>query len=262
MNCYSGDVYNIDPSTVRFDDKYVVFNPLHTKEQYEATKMNIEEVGQIDPIIMSYDGSLCYDGRHRVQICKDLGIMVKCICLREGLSQDEILMVCNKNVMSGRDYTNTQKAIQALTLVNTYSMTQVKASALMKVDKRLVTYAATLRGLGKEAELQKLMKDEPVQLSNMERPTKSLEVLCKYAKAASEVSVVEDVSERVMFDPDAQIKTEAGKAWYYSRIEMDSVPESALGIRLCYIELANYKFKMASTLDTTTTTNDNVMEAQ
>jgi hypothetical protein len=45
-------IYNIDPNLVRFDDKYVVFNPLHNELEYEATKENIKRLGQLDPILM------------------------------------------------------------------------------------------------------------------------------------------------------------------------------------------------------------------
>lgn len=46
------NVYTVDPTSIVFDDKYVVFNPLHNELEYEATKENIKRLGQLDPILM------------------------------------------------------------------------------------------------------------------------------------------------------------------------------------------------------------------
>ena len=43
--------YYLDPDTVKFDDKYVVFNPMHNELEYEATKLNIQKLGQLEPIL-------------------------------------------------------------------------------------------------------------------------------------------------------------------------------------------------------------------
>ena len=78
----------------------------------------------------------------------------------------------------------------------------------------------------------------------MERPSRSLELLAKFVKTEEEkATTVVDNSERIQWDADAYIKTEAGKAWYYERIAMDLVPEYAIGTRMCYSELANYKYR-------------------
>jgi ParB-like chromosome segregation protein Spo0J len=69
------NVYVVEPSTVRFDDKYVVFNPVHSELEYEATKENIKRLGQLDPILML--NGLCIDGRHRTRIAEELGEMVR-----------------------------------------------------------------------------------------------------------------------------------------------------------------------------------------
>ena len=147
--------------------------------------------------------------------------------------------------MSGRDYDNSQKAIQALRLVNEHKLTSIAAAKLMKVDKRLVSYAATIRGYGRSDILDKLMEDKSVrvQLSNMERPSRSLELLAKFVKSEDEIGkVVVDDSERIHWNPDAAIKTELGKAWYYEMMEIVTNDKVALGITLA--EMANMKFKL------------------
>lgn len=235
--------YTLDPKIVKFDNKYVVFNPLQSELEYKATLDNIVRVGQRDPILM-LDG-VCVDGRHRTKIAIELGIPVKCVDV-DGSSVEEIIVLCNQNTMSGRDYDNSQKAIQALRLVTEYSMTAVEAARLMKVDKRMVSYAATIRGFNREDVLDTLLKskDSKVKLDSMERPSRSLELLAKFIKAeAEEKSIVVDDSERIQWEADSYIKTELGKAWYYSAIEEVELA-GKIRMQMLLAEMANMKFKV------------------
>lgn len=249
MNSMLSDVYTLDPSTVRFDDKYVIFNPLHNSMEYEATKANIEKLGQLDPILML--DKLCIDGRHRVRIAIELGIPVRCVDVDPATSEQDIIVLCNKGIMSGRDYDNTQKAIQALVLVNRYSMTSVAAAKFMKVDKRMVAYASTIKGFNRQDILDTLMTDKQnrIQLTNMERPSRSLELLAKYIKSEDErPKLVIDDSERIKWDPDAAIHTESGKAWYYSALDSIAVL-GEIKLQMLLTEMANMKFKLDTDKD-------------
>lgn len=243
MEKYTSKIYTKDPYDVKFSEKYVTFNPEHTELEYEATKASILLLGQEDPILMLKD--LCIDGRHRVKIAKELGGMVRCIDVNPMLTDTELVMLCNKNTTGGRDFTSAQKAIQALKLVNEYSWKMITASIALKVDRKLVSYASTIKGLGRDDILKALMEDKAVKLEGMKYASKSLEMLCKFAKIAAEKEVIEDNSERPMFNPDGVIKTEAGKAWFYERKETYNLEETK-DIQLLYdlIELANYKFKL------------------
>lgn len=237
-------IYNIDPNLVRFDDKYVVFNPLHNELEYAATKENIKRLGQIDPILML--NGKCIDGRHRTRIAKELCTHVRCIDVDPDTSEQDIIVMCNKNIMSGRDYDGSQKAIQALNLVNNYNISVKDAATFMKVDRRLVSYASTIKGFGRQDILDALMKDKQkrVHLGNMERPSRSLELLAKYVKALDEAGkIVVDDSERIQWNPDAYIKTESGKAWYYDILEQIAlIGEEKM--RQTLAEMANMKFKV------------------
>jgi len=239
-----GSVYTVDPTTIQFDDKYVVFNPLHNEMEYEATKENIRRLGQIDPILM-LDGK-CIDGRHRTRVAKELGVHVRCVDVDNTTNEQDIIVMCNKNVMSGRDYDNSQKAIQALSLVNSYKISVKDAATFMKVDRKLVSYASTIKGFGRQDILDDLMKDKQkrVNLDNMERPSRSLELLAKYVKALDETGkIVVDDSERVQWDANAAIKTESGKAWYYMMLdEIAAIGE--IKMKMLLTEMANMKFKL------------------
>jgi ParB-like chromosome segregation protein Spo0J len=90
----------MDPHKVRFDDKYVVFNPVHKDREYEATRNSIKMLGQQEPILML--NGLCVNGRHRVRIAIELGVSVRCIDLDEKMSKEEIISICNmKNIILG-----------------------------------------------------------------------------------------------------------------------------------------------------------------
>lgn len=240
--------YTLDPSTIKFDDRYVIFNPLHSTLEYEATKESIIRITQTDPILML--NGVCIDGRHRTRVAKELGIPVLCEDIDPTLPAEDIILLCNKNVMSGRDYDNSQKAIQALNLVNSFGTKSVDAARFMKVDKRMVSYAATIKGYGRQDILDTLMKDKSsrVQLTNMERPSRSLELLAKFVKSEEEVlTVIVDDSQRIRWNPDAYINTELGKAWYYELINRNE--KLPIDVEMKLAELANYKFRVVEVPD-------------
>lgn len=236
-------VYTLDPLEVKFDDTYVKFNPLQTYKEYESTKESIRKLGQLDPILM-LDG-LCIDGRHRVKVAIELGSQVRCQDIDPKMSMPEIIMMCNKNTMSGRDFDNTQKAIQALELANNYGITATDAAKLLKVDRRIVSYAATIKGYGKADLLESLLsnKESKVQLDGMISPSRSLEILAKAVKVESEKrTVTVDDSNRIHWDPDASIKTEIGKAEYYSIVDTYNVKE--VPVRMLIAELMNFRYSI------------------
>ena len=241
------DVYTVDPHSVVFDDKYAVFNPLHNELEYAATKENIVRVGQLDPVLM-LDGK-CVDGRHRVRVAKELGVHVKCVDIDARLPDEDIIVMCNKNVMSGRDYDVTQKAIQALQLVSRYKMTAVAAARLMKVDHRALSYASTIKGFDRHDILDTLManKQNRIQLDNMERPSRSLEILAKYVKTVEErPKLVVDDSERIHWDAEAAIKTELGKARYYEMLKaVEAI--GPIKMQMLFVELVNLTCKLGDT---------------
>lgn len=239
------DTYTKAADSIIFDDKYVIFNPIHGDLEYRATLASIRELGQTDPILL-LDGK-CIDGRHRTKVAKELGIDVLCEDIPSDMGEKEIILLCNKNVTSGRDYDSAQKAIQALKLVNEFGYKAKDAALFFKVDKRLVSYAATIKGYAQEALLSSMMqsKGHKIQLDTMERPSRSLELIAKHVKAMSEDSnIVIDDTERIMWKPDAVIKTEVGKAWYYEQLDIlkEDINDVKLGMLLA--EMANMKYRV------------------
>ena len=62
---------------------------MHSTEQYESTKANIQLLGQLDPILML--NGVCIDGRHRVRIAKELGIDLLCKDADGSLSEKDMI---------------------------------------------------------------------------------------------------------------------------------------------------------------------------
>jgi hypothetical protein len=158
--------------------------------------------------------------------------------------------MCNINIMSGRDYTTTQKAIQALKLVKEFSYKAIDASKILKVGHKFTSYANTISKLGRDDILDILMKDKAVLINGMKGPSKSLELVCKYIKAEEEnkIIVIND-EDRIMFNPEAKIKTEIGKAEYYSLIEEAGVPENAIRTRMALASYVNMVYTLATVDD-------------
>lgn len=244
MDNFIGEEYYKDPDSVKFLDKYITFNPMHSKLQDAATKASILAIGQKDPIYML--NGLCIDGRHRVKIAKELDTHVKCVDVNPMLNEQVLIKLCNVNTTSGRDFTTAQKAIQALRLVTDFKFKVTEAAEAMKVARKFVSYASTIRGFGRQDVLDALLDDKEVLLEGMKYPSKSLELLCKYVKVEAELGkVIEDTSNRYDYNPDSFIKTEMGKAWFYERKERYGLDDDRhSGVILDLMELANYKFKL------------------
>lgn len=235
------NIYMKDPSSIKFSKQFTEFNPMQNKTEYGSTLENIAKLGQTDPILI-YKGE-CIDGRHRVKACIELGINVECEDVDDNSTKEDLILRCNKNVTSGRVLDISQRAIQALKMVNEYKYTTITAGTLWQVDRKVITYASTILGFGRNDILDNLMLGVPVQLENMDRPSKSLEVLCRQLKKLGEKDVVENTEEKIKWDPDALIKTEAGKQWFYEKAEKIPAIKVTHDLIADYIELANHKFK-------------------
>lgn len=88
--------------------KFAQYNRDQTQEEFEALKLSIKTLGQLDPIV-SYKGEIL-DGRHRYKACIELGIQ-PVIVQFEGSDSDAEAFVQAKEVR--RHQTLSQLAIQA-----------------------------------------------------------------------------------------------------------------------------------------------------
>lgn len=209
--------YPLNPDDVMFDDKYVTYNPSHNDLEYRATQLSIMEKGQLTPIYML--GGLCVDGRHRTRICKELGIAVMAVDINPLLSEKEIIDLCNVETNTGRKLSPTQRAIYAYEYAVKYGVDNTKAAEIHQASRQSLSYVKSLMELGPVGIniVALLRENKSVKLKGMRTPSKNLSYLAKYAKEMSEVITKEN--SKPLFNPDAAIKTEAGKKVYYELVE-------------------------------------------
>ena len=211
-----GESYYLDPNNIVFDTEISTFNHRHSDKEYEATRTSIEGIGQERPIQINGRTDLCEDGVHRVRVAIELGIKILCRKINPELSFEERLLFANQNTTSGRDYTTSQKAIQALKLSEKTNIKANKAAIIFKVDSRQVSYAATIKGLGRSEMLDSIMAGEPVFVNG--KPTTSLRKIASVIKAEEE-DVIENTDERIEINYNDYIKTEAGKIKFWELVE-------------------------------------------
>lgn len=240
-----GDIYTKDPDDVTFSADYTEFNPTHDENTYEAVKELILQLGQQKPILI-LEGK-CIDGRHRTKIAKELGNEVRCVDVDPRIDPKKLILIANMDSMGSRSYSPAQKAINAYKLAKDYGYKQKDAAKLCGAPAKQVTYVKSIVKYGYKNAIEELEKGNKVMIGDMDTGSTSLEYICKMAKIKyEEDKVTVDTSERVEFNPDAAIRTEAGKAWYYNKINslgFDKDMGFNSVVRQDYAELANYKFK-------------------
>lgn len=237
---FISDEYKLDPDSVNFMEEFVEINSLYNEAEYIATKGSIERNGQINPIFMM--NGLCVDGRHRTKICKELGIEVKAIDLRRDLSPKEVAELANLYTTTGRQLNATQRAILAYNMMLKFNLTQRVACEEYQTNRQMLAMCVYIDNNSEAGILQALFEDKAVQLSNMDKASKSLSFVCKKLKELGEVKVTEKEST-IEFNPESQIKTEVGKAWYYKTVTEESIPTTAVNLRIILAEYANLKFE-------------------
>ena len=241
-NIWIGEPYMDDPETIRFDTEISTFNPPHSEAQYLATKMSIEKNGQNDWIHINSKTGLCEDGIHRVKIAIELGRQVLCRKINNDLPLETRLSIANKNIMAGRDFNPAQRAVQALRYSKKTKSKLNAAAEMFKVDRRLVGYAATISGLGRDDILDTLLKTGEYS-DGTSKPSSSIKKIARELKAAAE-QTIEDNSNKPDIDYEDYIYTEKGKAWFWK--QYNKVLEkcgSEHEIAMLIVELANYKFE-------------------
>lgn len=247
---FEGNTYTLDPSKLDtvtdFNNRFIDFNPLHSESEYNSTKLSIEEHGQQNPIYI-LNGKVI-DGRHRVKILLDLGRSVEAINIKEGLEDSVYYDLCNLSTTSGRTLTVTQRAIQAFGYTGRTGTTAKLAAEKFQISRLAIGYVKYLDKTKRQDILEELFNDNGIRLPNMTTKSKSLEFICKKAKELHEAELVkENTSERIQFNPDALITTEAGKVEYYRLVNDSGLPDNYVGIRMAIVELMNLKYKYSTT---------------
>jgi len=243
---YIGERYKVDPASIRFSQEMVEFNRVHSAEEYEATKLSIgSSIGQLNPICVNSETGLVEDGRHRVKICKELGIDVECVQINGKLPKKTRLEVYNIDAMSGRDLNTAQRAVQAHKFSLATDESLDVCAARFKTNKRAVNSANSIAGLGRSDVLDAIMIDGCWKKPDG-RCSKDLRVIVSILKAESE-----DITENVKVPEihyEDYIDTPTGVVEFWKARSLALL--SAHELSLLLIELMNERYKVKVDEDT------------
>lgn len=118
--------------------------PLMTAEEWTQLKIDIEENGQREPVVL-YQGQLL-DGRNRLKVCRELNIPVRAVSLPE--EEDPYLNVASLN-LHRRQLSTSQKAAVAAKIMDQLKLEPGQkrrdiAAVAFGVSPKLVQGAKTL----------------------------------------------------------------------------------------------------------------------
>ncbi len=214
-------------------------------EQIALTE-DIRANGLQDDIVLWDDGTgeKVVDGRCRQIACVATDTTITTRVLDSTLSYDTVAKIV-KSLNTRRNLTDTQKTMSAL---KQYQSTNGKQSDIAKqwaIGHRTLQNAVYIAKHRPEY-IDPLFNGNSVRIYDSTKgltvTTNKVTGIAKLIKTAEELSVVEDISNKVEWAADAYIKMESGKAWYYAAVDMDNIPTDNISARMKYAELANYKF--------------------
>lgn len=212
-------------------------------EQLALTE-DIRQNGQRDAAVLWHNKIV--DGRCRQLACMTLGIDLLVTRLDDKLSREEVAKIV-KSLNTRRNLTATQKMMSAYREQEAAWRTNdeiAKAWGIPLGSYKNARYVAT----NKPDVVEPLFNGKSVTIFDPDKgrdiTTDKINTLARIIKKTEEVETVfVDNSERVTFSVDSTIKTEAGKEWYYGKMETLGIPNSDVAIRMDYVELANFKFR-------------------
>lgn len=212
-------------------------------EQMALTE-DIRQNGQRDAAVL-WHGKIV-DGRCRQLACMTIGVDLKVMELDDKLSREEVAKIV-KSLNTRRNLTPTQKMMSAYKEQEAAWRTNeqmAKEWGLPLGSYKNARYVATNR----PDVVEPLFNGKSVTVFDPDKgrdiTTDKINTLARIIKKTAELeTVVVDNSERVSFSVDSAIKTEAGKNWYYGKMETLGIPNNDIAIRMDYVELANYKFR-------------------
>ena len=212
-------------------------------EQLALTE-DIRQNGQREPAVLWKNKIV--DGRCRQLACISLGIELKVTTLDSKLSEEDVAVIV-KSLNTRRNLTATQKMISAFKQQESNWRTNEDIARVWGIplgSYKNARYVATNRPelIAPLFDGKSVVIFDPDKGRNI--TTDKINVIARIIKKEKEAAtVVRDTSNQVTFSVDSQIKTEAGKAWYYSKMSNLNIQDNDIVIRMDYAELANFKFR-------------------
>ena len=134
------EIFELDITTLSIHDEALA-TPRMLEVQYEALKADIEQNGQLDPVVI-YRGKIV-DGRHRFLILNELNIKtITCFKMPNNATLSDIKKLV-RSKETRRHETATQLAISALRHItkSNEKMTQAEASKMFGVGPKAIGFA-------------------------------------------------------------------------------------------------------------------------
>jgi len=171
----------IDKVETQVLHKLAEAHPAMLEENYKALRLDIEQKGQLEPVIRYR--SKIVDGRHRLQALKDLGIeVIKCNDLPRNISLDEVKDIVISSEIR-RHETPTQLAVKAYYYSKEHKgFTQKKAAEKFGVDLKRVSELSSIVKAGREDIVRMLGSGKSVVIEN-NYATSSIQMLYRQVKS-------------------------------------------------------------------------------
>lgn len=215
-------------------------------EQMALTE-DVRTNGLQEDIVLWDDGTgeKVVDGRCRQIACVATGTRITTRTLSSTLSYDDVAKVV-KSLNTRRNLTDTQKVMSALKQYESTGGKQGEIAKQWAIGHRTLQNAVYISKHRPEY-IDPLFDGKSIRIYDSTKgitvTTNKVTGIAKLIKTSEEAGITEDTSNRVEWNANAHIKTEAGKDWYYTSITLDNVHADNIATRMKYAELANYKFK-------------------
>lgn len=231
--------YFMDPKLIAFDKQMIDFNRGYDIGEYESTKLSIMSIGQHNPIHINDQSLLCENGRQRVKICTELGIMVRCVKVNGLAPKAKRMDLYNMDQMSGRSLTVSQKAVQAHKYATALGISLDLSAKKHNVTVRAVYAVNSIAGLGRHDIIKDVAENGYWINSN---GTKMKDIKRIASELKSEMQELEIAREESTIDYEGMINTEKGKSEFWKLRTLAQLSNHELSRLL--VEFVNMKYKL------------------
>lgn len=224
------------------NDKLAGIVPMASEKEQIALTDDIAKNGLREPIVLWRNQIV--DGRCRQKACN---LAMKPIMAKEldsNLTEDEVRIFV-KSVNTRRNLTSTQKIISACkdSMENNDSRKVSDIALSWGISETLLKNARYIY-IKRPEFIRPLFEGMSVEIVNqngVDTITNKVSAIYAHIKR-EEQSIMED--DKHGWNEDSNIKTQAGKDWYYAQIKLIKSTCPIMKMRLA--ELANYKFELSS----------------
>lgn len=214
--------------------------PMANMAEQAALTEDIRENGLREPVILWRNKIV--DGRCRQKACLATGVRIKAKELDDDLTEEDVMVVV-KSLNTRRNLSPTQKLISACK--ETFNPKN-KAKSIIGLAKAWGVSHTLLKNARyiyteRNEFIEPLFQGGCVTIvgsNGKETQTNKISAIYAYLKREEENA---NRNDEHGWNPDAQIKTQAGKEWYYAQLGIIG-KDTTVPIRMMMVELANFKF--------------------